>query len=201
MGPNIRFIGHLLPHMEKKVGVYELPEKYKHFRKKILVTQGTVEKDPNKIIEPTLEAFRNTDILVIATTGSSQTMALREKYPDANFLIEDFIPFHDVMPVCDAFITNGGYGGVMLGIANQLPMVVAGIHEGKNEVSARVGYFKLGINLKTEKPTPSQIRTAVYNIIHNPAFKTNVSRLAAEFRQFDPLALSEKYITELLAAR
>ena len=29
-----------------------------------------------------------------------------------------------------------GYGGVMLGIENQLPLVVAGLHEGKNEINA-----------------------------------------------------------------
>jgi UDP:flavonoid glycosyltransferase YjiC (YdhE family) len=55
----------------------------------ILVTQGTVEKDVTKIIEPTLEAFKNTNYLVIATTGGSKTAALKTKYPQENFIIED----------------------------------------------------------------------------------------------------------------
>jgi UDP:flavonoid glycosyltransferase YjiC (YdhE family) len=101
---------------------------------------------------PTLEAFKGTDCLVIATTGGSRTAELKARYPQENFIIEDFIPFNDVMPYASVYVTNGGYGGVMLGIENHLPLVVGGVHEGKNEINARVGYFKLGINLGTEKP-------------------------------------------------
>jgi hypothetical protein len=36
-----------------------------------------------------------------------------------------------------------------------------GVHEGKNEIAARIGYFKLGINLKTGTPTATQIRKSV----------------------------------------
>ena len=97
-----------------------------------------------------LEAFQNSDYLVIVTTGGSKTVELRQRFTADNFIIEDFIPFDEVMPYCDVYITNGGYGGVLLGIEHQLPMVVAGVHEGKNEIAARVGYFKLGINLNTE---------------------------------------------------
>ncbi|MER3470210.1 MAG: hypothetical protein C4330_02475 [Chitinophagaceae bacterium] len=62
------------------------------------------------------------------------------------------------MPYAQTYITNGGYGGVMLGIQNELPLVVAGIHEGKNEINARIDFFKLGINLQTETPTPVQMK-------------------------------------------
>jgi len=198
LSKNIRFIGALLPHSAGKHLKWELPAEYKQYCKRVLVTQGTVEKDVEKIIVPTLEAFRNTDVLVIATTGGSKTEDLRVRYPDANFIIEDFIPFNDVMPECDVYITNGGYGGVMLGIQNQLPLVVAGVHEGKNEINARVGYFNLGINLKTEKPAAEKIAAAVKEILSQPNYKKNVGSLAKEFRDYDPTFLFEKYMNDLL---
>ena len=136
--------------------------------------------------------------MVIATTGGSKTRKLREKYPEHNILIEDFIPFNDIMPECDVYITNGGYGGVMLGISNNLPMVVAGIHEGKNEINGRVEYFGLGINLGTENPTASQIKTSVESILKDSSYKQNVNKLANEFAQYSPMLLSEKYISELI---
>jgi UDP:flavonoid glycosyltransferase YjiC (YdhE family) len=98
LGKNIRFIGPLLPYSEKKSQQYQLPSQYKQFSKKILVTQGTVETDVEKIIVPTLEAFKNTDVLVVVTTGGSQTQELKSRYPYSNILIEDFIPFNDIMP-------------------------------------------------------------------------------------------------------
>jgi UDP:flavonoid glycosyltransferase YjiC (YdhE family) len=136
-------------------------------------------------------------VLVIVTTGGSKTGELRSRYPEANFLIEDYIPFNDIMPVCDAYVTNGGYGGVMLGIENKLPMVVAGVHEGKNEITARVGYFGLGVNLGTEKPKAAQIREGVEAIFKKNHYKRNVTRLAAEFKQYDPMKLAVKYISAL----
>jgi UDP:flavonoid glycosyltransferase YjiC (YdhE family) len=199
LGKNIRFIGPLLPYSEKKSQQYQLPSQYKQFSKKILVTQGTVETDVKKIIVPTLEAFKNTDVLVVVTTGGSQTQELRARYPYSNVLIEDFIPFNDIMPECDVYVTNGGYGGVMLGIQNRLPMVVAGVHEGKNEINARIGYFKLGINLRTEKPTSSQIKSNVEIILQDKTYKNNVVKLANEFEQYNPARLFEKYVNELLS--
>jgi len=196
---NIHFIGPLLPAGQEKNENYQVPDQYKHFKKKILVTQGTVETDVDKIISPTLQAFRDTEVLVIATTGGSRTQELRERYPYSNILIEDFIPFDDIMPQVNAYVTNGGYGGVLLGIQNKLPMVVAGVHEGKNEINARIGYFQLGIDLKTERPSPAQIFESVKTILQNHIYRRNVIKLANEFEDYDPAWLTEKYMDELMS--
>jgi UDP:flavonoid glycosyltransferase YjiC (YdhE family) len=193
---NIRFIGPLLPYSQKQHRPYILATTFK-YEKVVLVTQGTVEKDASKVIVPVLEAFKNTRTLVIATTGGSGTEELRKRYPQENFIIEDFIPFGDVLPHCDVYITNGGYGGVMMGIQNKVPMVVAGVHEGKNEIAARVGYFKIGINLKTEKPTALQILNAVDKITSDATYKSNISKLAREFSQYKPEAILDGYIGKL----
>ena len=198
LSKNIRFIGSLLPyHGDTKKETW-FDERLNTYKKIVLVTQGTVEKDVNKIIVPTLEAFKNTDTLVVCTTGGSQTAALKIKYSQSNIIIEDFIPFQDIMPYAHAYVTNGGYGGVMMGIENRLPLVVAGINEGKNEICARVGYFKYGVNLKTETPSPSQIKNAVQEVMSNNLYKQNINKLGQEFAQYQPNELCEKYIGSIL---
>jgi MGT family glycosyltransferase len=199
--PKYKFVGALLPYSAKKEGVRWTSEKLSRYKKVVLVTQGTVEGDVNKIIAPTLDAFKNSDVLVIATTGGSGTEDLRKRFPQENFIIEDFIPFEEVMPFAQVYITNGGMGGVMLGIQHGLPLVVAGVHEGKNEICARIGYFKLGLNLKTETPKPVQIRCAVEAILANPVYKSNVEKLKKELATYQPGQLCEHYIAELLPAR
>ncbi len=198
MGKNIRFIGSLLPYSSGKKMLPWHDVRLKQYQRIVLVTQGTVEKDVEKILVPTLEALKDSDTLVICTTGGSQTEELRKRFPQRNLVIEDFIPFNDVMPYANVYITNGGYGGVMLGIENELPMVVAGVHEGKNEICARVGYFKLGINLQTEKPTAVEIKKAVDKIFADPTYKTNVETLGKEFNRYNPGELSARYIISLL---
>lgn len=198
MGKNIRFIGPLLPYSAKKQKQPWFDERLMKYKKIVILTQGTVEKDVTKLLVPTLEAFKNTDTLVICTTGGSQTSELKTAYPHKNLIIEDFIPFNEVMSYGHAYITNGGYGGVMLGIENELPLVVAGVHEGKNEICARIGYFNLGINLKTEKPNPDQVRQAVEKVISNPLYKKNVEQLSLEFARYKPNELVARYVAELL---
>lgn len=197
LGENIRYIGALLPAKSKKSTLTDdVRIKALTYRKVILVTQGTIEKDPSKIIIPTLEAYKNTQYLVIATTGGSQTAELRAKYHYNNIVIEDFIPFEEILPFTDVYVSNGGYGGVMLSVSHGVPMVVAGVHEGKNEINARVGYFGLGINLNTEKPGASQIRKSVEKVLINDKYKLNTFRLCQEFGRYDPKNLSEKYVYE-----
>jgi MGT family glycosyltransferase len=198
LGANIRYLGALLPFRRRSSKPEWHDPRLNQFDNVVIATQGTVESDVEKLLVPTLEALKNTDTLVIVTTGGSQTEELRKRYPHENIIIEDFIAFSDIMPYADAYITNGGYGGVMLGIEYQLPLVVAGVHEGKNEINARIGYFKLGINLKTEKPTPQQIRKAVHTVLHDKQYRENVKRLQKEFTQYDPAALCASYLKEVL---
>ena len=201
LGKNVRFIGALIPSSKKSAPPEALFHKLKAFKKVILLTQGTIEKDPKKLIIPTINAFRNSDHLVIVTTGGSKTLELKEKYPDANIVIEDFIPFEQIMPHADVFVTNGGYGGVMLSVQHELPMIVAGIHEGKNEINARVGYFNLGINLQTENPTAEKIKESINKVLSSHDYKQNIKKLNLEFKNYDPNKLILEYILQVTNER
>lgn len=198
MSPHIHFIGPLLPYNNGKPYTLRFEDKLCRYKQVLLVTQGTFEGDVNKLIIPAIEAFKHTDKLVVVTTAGWHTGMLRERYRAFdNIVIEDFIPFNKIMPLADVFISNGGYGGVMQSIVNKLPMVVAGIHEGKNEICARVGYFKLGINLRTENPKPEKIRKAVQEVSGNPVYQKNAGTLSAEFARYNPYKLCEQFIDNL----
>lgn len=200
MGDNVRFIGALLPYQpEVKEHNCWFDERLNQYKKIVLVTQGTVEKDTTKLTEPTLEAFKDTDVLVIATTAGSNTQQLKEKYNANNIIIEDYIPFNDVMPYVNVYVTNGGYGGSLLSVSNQLPMVAAGVHEGKSEICARIGYLNYGINLNTETPTPQAIRNAVEEVMTNGLYKNNIIKLYNEMKSYNSKELCTRYVIELLA--
>lgn len=72
---NIRFVGPLLPYSKPKAaGKPWHDERLNRYKKVVLATQGTVEKDSTKLLVPTLEALQNTDtLLVVATGGGGDT--------------------------------------------------------------------------------------------------------------------------------
>ncbi|WP_295123590.1 nucleotide disphospho-sugar-binding domain-containing protein [uncultured Chitinophaga sp.] len=201
LGNNVRFIGPLLPYCSKAPRPFTAQGRLMLYDKVILVTQGTVEKDPEKLLVPTLEAFKDTAYMVVATTGGFNTEELRKRFPQKNILIEDFIDFDQIMPLAHVYVTNGGYGGVMLSVKHRLPMVVAGEHEGKNEINARVGYFGLGVNLRTEAPDPQQVRAAVENVLQDTSYRNSVAVLAKEFLGYEPAKATERYVKALLHMR
>lgn len=200
ISPNVRFVGPMLPYSRANRQPFEQAIKTLTHKRVVLVTQGTVERNVEKIIVPTLEAYKkDPDTLVIVTTGGSGTSALRERYPQANFIIEDFIDCDAVMPYVSVYVTNGGYGGVMLALQHKLPIVAAGVHEGKNEIAARISYCQVDVDLRTETPTPDHVRRAVATILGDETYLTPVRRLSDEFSRYNPNQLAEQYINESLA--
>jgi UDP:flavonoid glycosyltransferase YjiC (YdhE family) len=104
------------------------------------------------------------------------------------------------MPFVNVYVTNGGYGGTILGITHQVPMLAAGLHEGKNEVCARIAHFKIGIDLKTETPGSEDIDKGVRSILEDLRYQENVSRLAGQINSYDSNRLCAEHIKNLLSS-
>lgn len=199
LSPKVRFVGPILPAMRPTSIDTDLIQTLESYKKVVLITQGTVEKDVTKLMVPALEAFKDhSDMLVVCTTGGAETEKLQQQYNQPNYLIRDFIPYDQIMPYVDVYISNGGYGGVLQSINHGVPMVVAGVHEGKNEICARVGYLGYGVNLKTERPQPAAIARAVEELFGNPKYKNNVNRLRKEFLAKDVFNEIESCIEEVV---
>ena len=66
-------------------------------------------------------------------------------------------------------------------------------------ISARIGYFELGVNLQTEMPKPIQIKKAVDEVMNNEKYKQNVINLSKEFSKYDPNILFSRYLKEALS--
>lgn len=201
VNPKFRFVGPLLPHRAATSGRFPYPQKLEANQRVILVSQGTIDnKDSSKLIIPALEALRDSGALLIVATGHSHTEELRRSYPQDNIVIEDYVDFAAVLERADLFVCNGGYGSVLLSLSRGVPVLVAGIREGKNDVNARVDYFGVGINLRTESPKPDAIRRAAARLLSEPRWKQNAMRLSDELRQYRPYELIDDYLANLLAA-
>ncbi|WP_378183906.1 hypothetical protein [Aquimarina sp. SS2-1] len=204
---------HFIPESIKYVGALETwsdhkVEKNKNWKKildsskkTILISQGTVEKNNNKLIIPALEAFKSSDYNVLVATGHNDTDALRKQYPQKHIYIEDFISFEMVMPVTDVFIFNGGYGSSMISIRYGVPMITAGVNEGKNEICARIDYCELGIDLKTERPRVISLQNAVTKILNSNKYSTKVKQVQKKLNSYDTLNICEEYIMNLISKK
>jgi UDP:flavonoid glycosyltransferase YjiC (YdhE family) len=194
----VKFVGPLLPY---KAGTRQLPfeleQKLQRYRSVIVVSQGTVDNtNPEKLFVPALEALKGGSHLVVATTGGKNTADLRRRYPEENVVVEDFVDFGLLFGHTDLFICNGGYGSILLALSNGVPVLSAGVREGKNDINARVDYFGFGVDLKSEGPTPAKIAKSVTRILTDERFARNVARVRAEFETYRPLDLIDGLMSE-----
>lgn len=165
----------------------------------IHVTQGTVATDIKELILPTLEALADEDLLVVVTTGKESIEdieLIRKNFQNAR--VESFIPHFYLLPHTDIMITNGGYNGVQIALANGVPLIAAGKSEDKPEICSRIEWAEVGINLKTNKPKPTQIKNAVKEILQSPFYQQKAQLLKTEIMQYDATKKSVELLEYLV---
>ncbi|MDB5051911.1 MAG: UDP-glucuronosyl/UDP-glucosyltransferase [Fibrobacteres bacterium] len=187
------FIGPLLPHKRKSGEGIGHEEKLRKYPTVIVVSQGTMDnRDPEKLFVPVLEALKDGPHLVIATTGYRNTEALRKRFPQDNVIIEDYLDFDVLLGHADLFICNGGFGSILQALMKGVPLLSAGKLEGKNDINARIDWRGVGIDLRTERPTPEAIASGVLRVLGDKRFAENVARVRAELEAYHPFEIIER---------
>jgi MGT family glycosyltransferase len=155
-------------------------------RKVVLVTQGTLANHNfSLLIAPTLAALASEpDVLVVATAGGRPVDAIPGPIP-GNARLASYLPFEWLLPKVDVFVTNGGYGSVNQAMSFGIPIIAAGLTEDKADVSARIAWSGVGINLATNEPTPEALREAIRTVLDKPNYRSRASLMADEFGGID----------------
>jgi MGT family glycosyltransferase len=199
MPSKVRFVGPVLPN---KSAAFKEPAWWSELdgsKPVVLVTQGTLANfDLQELIQPTLTALADDNVLVIVATGRADT---GELIAPTNAKVEAFVPFVRLLPKVDVMITNGGYGAVQQALSFGVPLVAAGDTEEKAFTAARVGWTGAGINLGTRRPTPEQIQAAVRTILADSQYREQAQRLQKNFSRYDALAEIARSVDTLTAGR
>lgn len=164
------------------------------------VSQGTVaNRDYSQLIEPAIAGLAGEDVLVVVSTGGRPVETLQSPLP-ANVRVASYLPHDKLLPLTDVFVSNGGYGGVHYALEHGVPLVVAGKTEDKAEVTARVGWSGVGVNLATNTPKPEQVRRAVRRVLADGSFRAASARIGAEIKASSGLRGLEEVIAHVSAA-
>jgi MGT family glycosyltransferase len=198
MPSKVRFVGPVLP---DKAVAFKEPAWWSELdgsKPVVLVTQGTLANfDLQELIQPTLTALADDNVLVIVAIGRADTGDL---IAPTNAKVEAFVPFIRLLPKVDVMITNGGYGAVQQALSFGVPLVAAGDTEEKAFTAARVGWTGAGINLGTRRPTPEQIRVAVRTVLADSQYRKQAQTLRNHFSRYDALAEIARSVDTLIAS-
>lgn len=195
--PQVHFIGPFLP---DPTPTFNPPAWWADLdagRPVVHVTQGTVATVPADLIAPTIRALADEELLVVATTGGAPVASLGLPALPANVRAEPFIPHDRLLPRVELMITNGGYNGVQLALANGVPLIAGGTTEDKPEVCARIAWSGVGLNLKTATPTPARVRAAVRTVLADGRYRARARLLAQEIARHDAVGTAATLLEQL----
>ncbi|MFF0816424.1 glycosyltransferase [Rhodococcus sp. NPDC003318] len=198
IGERLTFVGPILPAAPADWPRPPWWDRLDTDRPVVLVTQGTLDNhDLGTLIEPTVDALSDADVLVVVATGGRPVEAVRRTSP--NVIVTEFVPFGVLLPHVDAVVTNGGWGGVHFTLSHGVPLVVAGSTEDKAEIGARVARSGAGIRIRSGSPSPTAIRRAVDEVLTSPERRFRARALADELATLDATALISRRVREPVA--
>jgi UDP:flavonoid glycosyltransferase YjiC (YdhE family) len=199
--PQVHFIGALLPDAPVDAALPGWWDEVVQTKLPVvLVTQGTVATDAQALIGPTLRGLADEPVLVVAAGLKDPCDTGLKSLPD-NVRWAPFVPFKPLLPHVAAYVTNGGFGGVMFALANGAPIVTARTTEDKPEVGNRVAYSGVGINLKTSNPTPEQVQAAVRRVLREPSFHERARLIQRDLAAHDAPEEAANLLEQLAATR
>lgn len=199
LAKNVRFIGMMPAEQHGSIPAPPFANELDGSKPVVHVTQGTIANTSPDLIAPTLEGLADEDVLVVVSTGNRPVESLGLGTLPKNARVATFLSYPELLPKTSVMVTNGGYGGVQTALSYGVPLVVAGTSEDKPEVAARVSWSGAGVNLKTAKPKPEAVRTAVRAVLDDARYRNKARALASEYRNYDAVSGFRKILGTTLA--
>ena len=157
------------------------------------VTQGTLDTDPDDLLRPVMRAVA--DAVVVLTTGGAPVQTLGPL--PSHVYAAPFIAHDELLPLVDAVVSNGGWGGVLAAVEAGVPLVVAGDTLDKPEVARRVAWSGAGLDLRTDRPKPAALSAAVHRVLNEPSFRARARELSIAMRAAGGVKAAGDLIEEL----
>ncbi|KAM7199141.1 hypothetical protein V8F33_004616 [Rhypophila sp. PSN 637] len=181
-------------------------------RKVIFVCQGTVAMDFNQLVLPSIAmldrpSFSSDQKILLVISLGRPGMLLPQASPSLpnNCFVESYIPYDEILPHVDVFITTGGYGSFQRAMLHGTPLIMAGTTEEKPESAARAEWAGVAVNLRTGYPSAEMLLDAVKEVLGSED-GSRYKRRAVEIREEilgggDPVDVVVGCLEELAAER
>ena len=166
----------------------ELPE-----RPTVLASLGTIFNTTSGLLEAIIGGLANEPVNLIVAIGRDQDKARFGPVP-ANVRLEHHVPQAELLPLCAAFVTHGGFNSVKESLVAGVPMVVIPITADQPYCAQRCAALGVAEVIGPEQRTPDHVRAATHAVLTADDYRAN----AETFRNKMLALPSSDHAVELL---
>jgi len=148
----------------------------------IYISLGTVFNRALEFYMLCLEAFGNTDHIIVMSIGDKTELSDLGEIPE-NFLIKNYVPQTDVLSLSKLFITHGGMNSVHEGLYYGVPLIVIPQSADQPLIAKQVTDIGAGITLTMNTLTVHQLRAAADDVLSRTTFKEAALTMGSSFRE------------------
>ncbi|WP_028546657.1 macrolide family glycosyltransferase [Paenibacillus taiwanensis] len=166
----------------------------------IYVAFGTMLERLHVLYRNCIEAFSDIECQVVMSVGKGIRIDELGVIPD-HFRVMSYVPQLAVLEQARIFVNHAGTNSVYESICYHVPQVV--IPQAFDEFmgAMMVERAEVGLYLKTQEPSASEIRTAVQTVLADPSYKENCVRVTRSFEATGGLDRAADHIVQYVAAK
>lgn len=149
-------------------------------KKIIYATLGTVFNNWIGFFKKIIEAFKDSEYLVVMSMGNKERLKQIGDIPE-NFIVRDFVPQAEVLKYADLFIAHGGMGSVSDGMYLGVPMILVPLGADQFFNAYRLQELNAGKVLKKKEVTAENLKREAKLVLENKSFKAGVRKVKESF--------------------
>ncbi|MFB9905512.1 nucleotide disphospho-sugar-binding domain-containing protein [Allokutzneria oryzae] len=191
-GERFRFLGPLTSSKTDHCG--DLPWREIERRRVLLVSPGTVFARGPKFFGPVVEAFRDSDRLVVLATGPTDPESLGSL--PSNVIARRRVPQAALLEHSDLFLTHAGMNSTLEALGAGVPMILVPRVLDQRVNARRVAELGAGIQLDAKWLHPVLLRHVAHRLTTDPSVRGAVERLKARIAGQDRPAAAATALQE-----
>ena len=146
----------------------------------IYATLGTVFNKWIDFFKNVILAFKNTNYLVVMSTGNKKTLELLGPVPE-NFIVRDFVPQSEVLKYADLCIAHGGMSSISDGISLGVPMLLVPLGADQFINAYRLQELGAGKVLTKKDATAENLKREATLVLGDKTLKAEVKKIQESF--------------------
>ena len=166
------FVGAVLDHISL--------EQKPHKKKLIYISMGTVNHNYPEFYQNCIEAFRNTDYLVVISAGENTDLSVMQDIPKP-IRIYASVNQLQILQTADVFLTHCGMNSVSESLYYNVPMVMFPQTSEQKGVAHRT--FDIGAGIYLNDTTPESIFQAVETVRNDTAYQSKAAYVGQTLRE------------------